>query len=103
MTVEDVLVNGDIEKTAEFGINDHSALVERMEAEKVFEEVLPEPQVQNLADYFVTLPSEVAMKLWSVMGNGAVENTAALHQAQSDGRSVSAHIVELLTGEEVNK
>ncbi len=43
------------------------------------------------------------MKLWSVMGNGAVENTVALHQAQVDGRGVSAHIVELLTGEEVNK
>jgi len=103
VSVEDILVNGDIEKTAEFGINDHSALVEKMEAEKVFEEVLPEPQVQNLANYFVILPSEVAMKLWSVMGNGAVENTVALHQAQVDGRGVSAHIVELLTGEEINK
>ena len=103
VSVDDILVNGDIDKTAEFGINDHSALVEKMEAEKSFEEVLPVAHVQNLADYFVTLPSEVAMKLWSVMGNGAVENTVALHQAQSDGRSVSAHIVELLTGEEVNK
>jgi len=103
VSVDDILVNGDIDKTAEFGINDHSALVEKMEAEKSFEEVLPVAHVQNLADYFVTLPSEVAMKLWSVMGNGAVENTVALHQAQVDGRGVSAHIVELLTGEEVNK
>jgi len=62
---------------------------------------LTDGQTQNLADYFLTLPSEVAMKLWTVLGQGDIENTVALHQATgSDGRAVSGYIVELLTGEE---
>jgi hypothetical protein len=62
---------------------------------------LEEAQVQNLANYYVTLPSEVAMKLWTLLGQGHQANSVALHQSKtSDGRSVSAFIVELLTGEE---
>ena len=101
VTVEDILDKGEIDKTAKFGINDHSALVEKMEATSVFQERLTDEQTQNLADYFLTLPSEVAMKLWTVLGQGDIENTVALHQATgTDGRAVSGYIVELLTGEE---
>ena len=101
VTVEDILDKGEIDKTAKFGINDHSALVEKMEATSVFQGRLTDEQTQNLADYFLTLPSEVAMKLWTVLGQGDIENTVALHQATvTDGRAVSGYIVELLTGEE---
>ena len=101
VTVEDILDQGKIDKTASFGINDHSALVEKMEATAVFKARLSDDQTQNLADYFLTLPSEVAMKLWTVLGQGDIENTVALHQATgTDGRAVSGYIVELLTGEE---
>ena len=101
VTVEDILDKGKIAKTESFGINDHSALVEKMEATEIFKSRLTDDQTQNLADYFLTLPSEVAMKLWTVLGQGDIENTVALHQASgSDGRAVSGYIVELLTGEE---
>ena len=100
VTVEDILVAGDIDKTSDFTINDHSALVEKMEAVEVFSSHLPSDQIQNLANYFVTLPSEVAMKLWTVLGNGEVQNTVDLHQSTAaSGQSVSAYLVELLTGE----
>jgi len=76
-------------------------LVEKMEATEIFKTRLSDVQTQNLADYFLTLPSEVAMKLWVVLGQGDIENTVALHQATgSNGRAVSGYIVELLTGEE---
>jgi len=101
VTVEDILDKGKIAKTSDFGINEHSALVEKMEAVAAFKEKLSDSQVQYLADYFLTLPSEVAMKLWTVLGQGEIENTVALHQATgSDGQAVSGYIVELLTGEE---
>jgi len=96
VTWQNIVVDGDIAKTAEFGINDHSALVEKMEAAEVFKTELPDEQIKNVAAYFMTLPSEVAMKLWTVMGNGALENTINVHQ--TDG--VSGYIVELLTGKE---
>jgi len=98
VTVEDVLVEGKIEKTNKFGINDHSALVEKMEANGTFAKELPEEQMKNLAEYFVTLPSEVAMKLWTVMGEGELQNTIDLHKAETSQGAVSAYIVELLTG-----
>jgi len=100
VTVEDILVGGEIDRTNDFTINDHSALVEKMEATDVFAEALPAEQVLNLANYFVTLPSEVAMKLWIVLGNGEIQNTVELHQSiAADGTSVSGYLVELLTGE----
>ena len=102
VTIQMILDEGQIEKTAEFGINDHSALVEKMEAAEVFNGELTEEQIQNLGAYFLSLPSEVAMKLWTVLGNGELQNTVALHQCVVDGTPVSAHIVELLTGEAIN-
>jgi hypothetical protein len=100
VTVSDILDNGSINKTADFAINEHTALVDKMEASEVFTAELSEGQVTNLASYFLTLPSEVAMKLWTVLGNGDVNNTIKLHQASVDGQSVSGYLVELLTGNE---
>jgi len=99
VTVADILDNGAINKTADFAINEHTALVDKMEASEVFATELTDPQVTNLASYFLTLPSEVAMKLWTVLGNGDVNNTIKLHQASVDGKSVSGYLVELLTGD----
>jgi len=99
VTVEDILVKGDIDKTSTFDINEHNALVEKMEATEIFSEVLEAAQIQNLANYFVSLPSECAMKLWTVLGTGALDNTTALHQSSSqDGKTIASHMVELLTG-----
>ena len=101
--IEDILDNGQISKTENFTINDHSAMVEKMEAAKTFETELTETQVQNLCDYFVTLPSEVAMKLFTVIGNAGEsgqQNVIKLHKthASVDGRQFSRIIVELITG-----
>ena len=99
VTVEQIINDGEVERTADFDINDHSALVEKMEATEVFKDTLTEDQINNLAAYFLTLPSEVAMKLWTVMGCGDIQNTVALHQAEVDGSTVSGYLVELLTGD----
>jgi MoxR-like ATPase len=101
VTVGMVLNDGQVDKTANFGINEHAALVDKMEAEKIFEALLSETQVTNLAAYFVTVPSEIAMKLWTVMGEGNVDNTVALHQTEVNDVAVSSFLVELLTGQTV--
>ena len=97
VTVEDILVKGKIKKTKGFSINDHSAMVEKMEHEKIFAEELPQKQIQNLAKYFVTLPSEVGMKLWNVMGNGEkvhVNNSINLHHCKVNGKQISETFVK---------
>jgi MoxR-like ATPase len=98
VTIEDILDDGNIERTANFGINDHNALVEKMEAKEVFSEVLSTEQIDNLAEYFMTLPSEVGMKLWTVVGQGKNENVISLHSSAPNGKPISTHLVELMTG-----
>ena len=98
VTVSDILDAGAVDKTDDFTINEHTALVDKMEASEVFKSALADGQVTNLASYFLTLPSEVAMKLWTVLGAGEVDNTIKLHQATVDGKAVASYLVELLTG-----
>lgn len=100
VTTEDILIKGDFAKVADFGINDHTAIIDKFEAEEVFKDELPQEQVDNLARYFVMLPSEVAMKMWTVMGKGDVNNTVKLHKSEVDGESVSKHFVKLINGSE---
>ena len=98
VTVEDILVHGKVDSTKDFGINDHLALVEKMEASEVLQSALPSEQIQNLADWFVTLPSEVAMKLFANIGASAdTTNVIGLHGATaSDGKKVQDFIIEIV-------
>jgi len=100
VSIDDILNSGDLAKTKKWGINDHAAMIEKFEASDVFTETLTSEQVTNLANYFVTLPSEVAMKLWTVLGDtDNIDNVVALHKAEAaDGRRVSDHLVEILGG-----
>jgi len=101
VTIEMVLHDGQVEKTTDFGVNEHCALIEKMEASDSFTTELPGEQVQNLANYFVTLPSEAAMKLWTVLGKGDNANVIGLHKASAaDGTKVSARMVQMLTGKD---
>jgi len=100
VTIEDILVDGKLEKVADFGINDHNALIEKIESKEIFKEILPVEQIDNLARYFVTLPSEVAMKLWTCLGSGELQNTLNLHQSTVEGSSVSDYLVKILAADE---
>ena len=103
VTTEDILIHGNFAKVADFGINDHTAIIDKFEAEETFHNELDQELVNNLARYFVMLPSEVAMKLWTVMGKGDVTNTVKLHKSEVDGESVSKHFVRLINGSEEDK
>ncbi len=100
--IKDILVDGALEKVADFAINDHTALVEKMEANATFKEALPDEQIQNLAAYFLELPSEVAMKLWTVMGqpDNNLTNTIRLHQAKVGEVVISSRMVEMLKADD---
>ena len=99
VTIEDILDHGNFHKVADFGINDHTALIDKFEASNIFKGELEQDKMDNLARYFISLPSEVAMKLWSVLGNGEINNTIKLHQSVVDGNSVSEYLVKILAGE----
>jgi len=100
VTIQNILDEGKLEMTTNFDLNDHCALIEKMDAADVFASAMGLSRIQNLANYAVTLPSEAFMKLWTLVGKGNVlENTTALHTTTSDsGVKVSSYIVEIFTG-----
>jgi len=100
VTIENILDEGKLELTKDWKINDHNSLIEKFKAKEVFNEKLDDNRLQNLANYFVTLPSEIAMTLWQVMGTTefATYNVAKLHNlTASNGVVVQEFIVEILT------
>jgi hypothetical protein len=80
ITVEDILDKGNIELTADLDINGHCALIEKIAESDVAKNPLTPDQIKNLGSYFVTLPSEAAMKLWTAVSASNLENAVALHQ-----------------------
>jgi hypothetical protein len=92
----DQLLNGErTEALAAFSLNEHCALVEKIEAEDVCKTELNDIQVGNLANYFVTLPSEAAMKLWGVISQGGVQDNVVRFHGANDG-AVGSHLSKIL-------
>ncbi len=104
VTVDDILNKGDFAKVRDFDINEHSALVSKFEAEKVFAGELTDDQISNVARYMMTgMPSEVVMKVWALLGQtGGDEqkNLLKIHKAEVDGRTFSDFLVEMLGDKE---
>ena len=100
VTVEMILDEGKVEKTNDFNINDHCALIEKMDSSEAFKTELTEQQCINLANYFVALPSEAVMKLWQALGKGETVNVTTFHKTKADnGETVSGKLVQILTGD----
>ena len=102
VTIEDLLDDGAFEKIQRWGINDHAAMVEKMEHASTFVESLSDDQISNLATWFCSMPSEICMKLWGVIGEQEPDtgtNAVRLHKATAaDGTRVSEHMVKILKG-----
>ena len=101
VTVEQLLRVDRQDTLASFGLNDHCALIEKLDASGVCKQELKEDKLENLARYFVSLPSEAAMKLWNVLAgeNSVQANVINFHKSQIDGASVGAHLAKILGGD----
>ena len=76
VTAEDIVVHGKIEKTADFGLVDHVALIEKIDASGAFGEILEEFKIVNLVSYFDVLPAEARMKLFTTLTAANTEISA---------------------------
>jgi len=104
LTVEQLIDEGRIDDANDWVINEHTAMVEKIKQSKVFNNELTAAQLTNLASYFVRIPSEVGMLLWTAMGEGekAQENIVNFHDVKAtnaEGQEVvvQQHIVSVLT------
>jgi len=98
VTVEDILDSGKVSATKDFSITDHNALADKMILSGRFAD-LSAAATKNLAEYWITLPSEVAMKLFTEIGKQNVQLSIAFHKTTTAaGIKCGDHLVKLLTG-----
>jgi len=95
VTVDQLLKGERVEALEAFSLNEHCALIEKLEAEETCKKELSEEEITNLASYFITLPSEAAMKLWGAISQGGVQdNVVKFHGA--NGGAVGTHLSKIL-------
>ena len=101
VTIEDLLDDGKFELIQKWKINDHNAMVEKFKAKDVFADVLGETRLNNLAKYFISLPSEIVMVLWQTLAGteAATTNIANLWAIEVDGTSIRDFVVGILSAE----
>jgi len=98
VSVEDILDHGQLDKLAAFTINDHLALVEKLDASDRLKTEMSDDSIQNLANWFVTIPSEVAMKLFALVGNSNDNNIVRLHRTTANnGQTVMSYVASMLS------
>jgi len=101
VTIEDLLDDGKLELTKNWKINDHNAMVEKMKSKDIFSGKLSDTRLNNLAKYFVSLPSEIVMVLWQALAqtDESTYNIAALWEIQVEGQSIQDFVVGILNAE----
>jgi len=81
--VDDILA-GRLNKTKDWGINDHTAMADKLVATGLFNEELPDAKIDAVCNYAASMPSEVMMKFWRSLSGFHVKNTVKIHDKLSD-------------------
>ena len=101
VSIEDLLDHGKLELTKKWKINDHNAMVEKMKSKEIFASRLSDTRLDNLAKYFVSLPSEIVMVLWQALAqtDESSYNIAKLWAIEVEGQSIQEFVVGILNAE----
>jgi len=95
VTVEQLLNGERVDALAAMSLNEHCAMIEKIEAEEVCKAEISPDHINNLANYFVSLPSEAAMKLWTVLSTAGVQDNVIKFHSANDG-IVGGHLSKIL-------
>ena len=95
VTVQQLLAGERKEALAAMSLNEHCAMIEKVDAEEVCKEELSADHISNLASYFVSLPSEAAMKLWTVISTAGIQDNVIKFHSANDG-VVGSHLSKIL-------
>lgn len=99
---KDIINKGKIKLTADYGVIEHTQLIDKMDNQGYFKKKLSDNQIQNLVDYFVTLPSEPFMKMVQHISSSAIDSNIAglLHGVARDGTDANARVLEVVNGQQ---
>ena len=95
VTVDQLLKGERVEALEAFSLNEHCAMIEKVEAEEICNKELSGEEIGHLANYFVTLPSEAAMKLWGVISTGGIQQNVVSFHGANNG-VVGSHLSKIL-------
>jgi len=95
VSVEQLLNGERVEALAAMSLNEHCAMIEKLEAEEICKAEFSEEHINNLASYFVSLPSEAAMKLWGVISQAGVQENVVKFHSANEG-AVGSHLSKIL-------
>ena len=104
LAAEDIVNNGRWEETKEWGVNEHLAMTSKLGNSGLLETELNRQQLVNVANYFVTLPSEVAAQFWVIFCGKAEDNfqnpnMVPFNQSVAhNGLKVAEYYGQILTG-----
>ena len=103
VSVEDILDKGQHSRTKGFNLAEHTALVDKILISGRCDKALKAKEMQNLADYFIDLPAEAALKLFDGLSkrlsSPVPANTIKMHKmTSSDGRSCNEKIASFWSG-----
>jgi hypothetical protein len=99
VSVEDIMVHGRIDRVEDFGVIEHTAMVSKITGSDFLAREMTPAELQNLANYFVRVPSEVGMTLFSAIAQGDLgpTNISEFYAITADnGVSVQEHVSEVL-------
>tara|TARA_R110000744_G_scaffold155393_1_gene270634 strand:- start:2519 stop:3415 length:897 start_codon:yes stop_codon:yes gene_type:complete len=101
VSIEDLLDEGRHELTKNWKINDHNAMVEKMKSKDIFAGRLSDTRLENLAKYFVSLPSEIVMVLWQSLAQTeeSTYNIAKLWAIKIDDVLIQDFVVGILNAD----
>lgn len=101
VTVEDILA-GKVKLVKDFKINDHNALIERFKQADLFSQEVPAKHLENIAKYFLELPSELAMHFfYNVISKGSdtqqvAKNVAKLYGLEVGKTSMKDYVISII-------
>lgn len=117
LTPSDIIDAGKHDLTEQWGINDHLALINKMDSIEVLSEISDEcakkrdgslneeeettlaEQVKNIVQYMCVLPSEAGQVFWMHIGKNQ-DLAIAVHGCQIDGRQpAKEYIVQIFAGD----
>lgn len=83
VTVQDI-IDGKLDKVKDWGINDHTAMCDKLVASGMFKADMTDKDIEAVAKYVLTTPSEVCMKFWRSVSGENIKNTVRIHDRLSD-------------------
>jgi len=93
--VSDIVEDGLLEKVKDFSLTEHTNLINKMDDLNIMKNRLEPAHIKNIAAYFVSLPSEAAMRLWCVVGSGDRKNVVEFHKSEIEGEKVAVSLLNM--------